>query len=332
MTPKISIIVPIFNAGKYLHPALESVQNQTFADWECICINDGSTDDSSAVVSDFVKHDKRFIAINQINSGVSVARNAGLDAARGEFIAFLDQDDMLTPGALEHFMELADKYNADMVRVRCTQVPDKFEVSSAGKYFNPTPKVAFYAENPHLAFMHNDKRRKRHEAWCYVWLCMFRASAVKGIRFPAELRHGSEDSMYMLQVMDIIKNYVQSDAIKYLYRRSDISTTFHEKSLNVLLIDRFAYLMPFVAAYAKKCRHPEWCEYIYAKETNAMYRYLVRKSIRKGQHIARAREVLGGIVDTPVFRPGHLTWKRRAYLWLFMNGYVRLLKVLLRIS
>jgi len=332
MTPKITIIIPIYNAGKYLRPALESLKYQTFTDWECICVNDGSTDDSSAVVSSFAKSDQRFIPINQINSGVSAARNAGLDAARGEFIAFLDQDDLLSPGALEHFMELADKYNADMVRVRCTKIPENFEVNGAAKFFKSKPKVEFYAENPHLAFIQNDRKKRRHDTWCWVWLCMFRASAVKGIRFPKELRNGGEDNIFMLYAIDRIKNYVQSDAIKYLHRRSAISTTnSRNKAIPLSLIDRFSYGMPLLAAYSKQCRRHEWCDYVYRKETRRMYKVLVRDAVRKNQHIERARKVLGGIVDTPVFRPEYLNVKYRLYLRLFMHGHVKLLKVLTRL-
>ncbi|MCL1786066.1 MAG: glycosyltransferase family 2 protein, partial [Alphaproteobacteria bacterium] len=330
-TPRISIIVPIYNAGKYLRPALESVQHQTFDNWECICVNDGSTDDSSAVVSEFAKSDKRFVPLNQINSGVSAARNAGLDAARGEFIAFLDQDDMLTPGALEHFVEMADKFNADLVRVRCTKIPDKFDLASAGKFFCPNPRVEFYPENPHIAFMRNDRKKLKYNTWCWVWLCMFRASAIKGIRFPKELRNGGEDNIFMLEAIDKIRNMVQSDAIKYLHRRSAISTTLNKKVVSISLIYRFIHGMPLLAAFAKVCRNNDWCEYIYKKETVRMYKVLVRDTVRKNQHIQTAREVLGGIVDTPVFKPEYLNIKHRAYLWLFMKGYVRLLKVLTRI-
>ncbi|MCL2737802.1 MAG: glycosyltransferase family 2 protein [Alphaproteobacteria bacterium] len=330
MTPKISIILPVYNAGKYLADALESVKNQTYTDWECVCVNDGSTDGSESVIAEFVKHDKRFVLVNQSNGGVSSARNAGLDAARGEFIAFLDHDDLLTPGALEHFMRLADAYNADMVRVRCTKIPEKFQLASAGKFFNPRPRVEFYAENPHIAFIKNDRKQRRNDTWCWVWLCMFRATAIKGIRFPKDLRAGGEDNVFMLEAIDRVRNYVQSNAIKYLHRRSAISTTLNKKVMPISLVERFIYGMPILAAFSRKCRRSEWCEYIYRKETRRMYKTLVRNVVRKNQHIERSREVLGQIIDTPVFRPEYLNIKSRAYLRLFMNGHVRLLKIITR--
>jgi glycosyltransferase involved in cell wall biosynthesis len=91
--PTISIIIPVYNAEKYLNKCLESVINQTLKDIEIICINDGSTDNSLDILQKYAKQDNRFIIINQDSSGAGVARNAGLDKAQGEYLAFLDSDD-----------------------------------------------------------------------------------------------------------------------------------------------------------------------------------------------------------------------------------------------
>lgn len=93
----ISIIIPAYNISSWLSATLHSVQAQTFADWECIIIDDGSTDNPAACIPD----DPRFRLIRQANAGVSTARNRGLDEARGALIAFLDGDDIWHPQALE---------------------------------------------------------------------------------------------------------------------------------------------------------------------------------------------------------------------------------------
>ena len=95
--PKISIIIPAYNVSPWLGSTLRSVQAQTFQDWECIIIDDGSTDDPASCIPD----DPRFRLIRQANAGVSTARNRGLDEARGALIAFLDGDDIWHPQALE---------------------------------------------------------------------------------------------------------------------------------------------------------------------------------------------------------------------------------------
>ncbi|GGC65073.1 hypothetical protein GCM10011387_18380 [Pedobacter quisquiliarum] len=101
-TPVISIIVPAYNYARYLRAALNSVSEQSFTNWECIIVDDGSTDDTEVVVGDFIsKHpDQQFRYVYIPNSGTSVAKNTGIDFARGKYIQFLDADDLLSPEKL----------------------------------------------------------------------------------------------------------------------------------------------------------------------------------------------------------------------------------------
>ena len=91
--PKISIIVPVYKVEQYLRRCLDSIAAQTFTDWECILIDDGSPDASGKICDEYAECDGRFRVIHQENKGVSAARNAGLDAAQGEWIGFVDSDD-----------------------------------------------------------------------------------------------------------------------------------------------------------------------------------------------------------------------------------------------
>ena len=100
-----SVIIPVYNVEKYLHDCLDSVLNQTFRDWEAICVNDGSTDSSAAIAEGYALKDHRFKVIAQSNGGLSSARNTGMAAAQGENILFLDSDDWLEPNALEILSE-----------------------------------------------------------------------------------------------------------------------------------------------------------------------------------------------------------------------------------
>ena len=93
---KVSIIVPIYNVEPYLSSCLASCLNQTLKDIEIICVNDGSTDHSLEIVKEFQKADRRIRIIDKENGGLSSARNAGITAARGEWLVFLDSDDMLS--------------------------------------------------------------------------------------------------------------------------------------------------------------------------------------------------------------------------------------------
>ena len=92
---KFSIIVPVYNVAPYLRECLDSVLAQTCPDWECICVNDGSTDGSGAILDEYAAMDSRFRVIRQANAGVSAARNAALEAAKGEWLGFVDGDDTI---------------------------------------------------------------------------------------------------------------------------------------------------------------------------------------------------------------------------------------------
>ena len=114
--PCISFIVPIYNMERLLPRALRSLQAQTLTDFEAILINDGSKDGSAALCAQAAAEDARFRFIDQPNGGVAAARNAGLDAARGEYIFFLDPDDWVEPDAAEVLYRAARDANADCVQ------------------------------------------------------------------------------------------------------------------------------------------------------------------------------------------------------------------------
>jgi glycosyltransferase involved in cell wall biosynthesis len=92
-SPKISVIIPVYNTEKYLRQCLDSVVNQTLKDIEIICINDGSTDNSLQILNEYANRDSRFIILQQKNAGSAIARNSGLRIVRGKYFAFIDADD-----------------------------------------------------------------------------------------------------------------------------------------------------------------------------------------------------------------------------------------------
>ena len=108
ISPTITVIIPCYNQGQYLPEALESIYKQTFTDWECIIVNDGSTDQTEAVALSFCNKDSRFIYIKQENQGTSAAKNAGIRLARGSWIQFLDSDDYIAPNKFELSLQLLE--------------------------------------------------------------------------------------------------------------------------------------------------------------------------------------------------------------------------------
>lgn len=106
---KISVIVPVYNCEKYITRCLDSITSQTFTDFECIVVDDGSSDRSSAICDKYAEQDARFSVIHQKNDGMSVARNAGIDTCNGEWIAFVDSDDWCEPTMLEDMYNTVQK-------------------------------------------------------------------------------------------------------------------------------------------------------------------------------------------------------------------------------
>ena len=121
---KISIVIPVYNVEEYLALSLASAMTQTYEDIEIVCVNDGSTDKSLEILEAAQAKDSRIQIITKRNGGLSSARNAGIDAAKGEYICFLDSDDLLEPEACETIIEVFDDTNADIVTYGATAYPE----------------------------------------------------------------------------------------------------------------------------------------------------------------------------------------------------------------
>ncbi|WP_251213100.1 glycosyltransferase family 2 protein [Adlercreutzia murintestinalis] len=113
--PKVSLLIPIYNVETYLHECLDSAAAQTLHDIEIICINDGSTDSSRAIINEYLA-DPRFRVIDKPNSGYGASMNQGLDAATGEYIGILEPDDFIEPDMMELYYQTAQEHHADMVK------------------------------------------------------------------------------------------------------------------------------------------------------------------------------------------------------------------------
>ena len=113
-TPTVSIIIPVYNVVRYVKSCIQSILDQSFTDYEAIIVNDGSTDDSMAIVQSLIKDDQRFRIINQANAGLGPARNTGITAAKGNYLAFVDSDDTVHKDYLLCLYQTITQYQADM--------------------------------------------------------------------------------------------------------------------------------------------------------------------------------------------------------------------------
>lgn len=115
MNKKVSIIVPIYNKGNKLNKCLDSLINQTYKNFEVILINDGSNDNSGEICDYYKNIDNRFVVVHKINEGVSLARNIGIDLSNGDYLIFVDGDDIVKPNMLEEMVDNLEKSQAEVL-------------------------------------------------------------------------------------------------------------------------------------------------------------------------------------------------------------------------
>ena len=141
--PLISVVIPAYNAELFLDETLESVLSQTYENWECIIVNDGSTDNTESVAKKWCEKDSRFRLTNKENGGLSSARNWGIKESKAEYIAFLDADDILTSDSLEVRINVLIEQNVDLVATKLQHFTDKLPKVSKN---NARQDVLYYAK------------------------------------------------------------------------------------------------------------------------------------------------------------------------------------------
>lgn len=192
----VSVIVPVYNVGKYLGRCIDSILAQTFTDFELILVDDGSTDDSGKICDEYAKHDSRIKVIHQENGGVSSARNRGLDECKGRWIAFIDSDDWVDSNYLETLLKgVEEGYEISRAEVE--------EITEKG-----VRKLSFIQEDVRV-------RGKEFEEYIYKFLRATDGSVVWGglfdrkkieesnLRFDCDLKVG-EDSLFVYQYIYLL--------------------------------------------------------------------------------------------------------------------------------
>lgn len=204
---KLSVIIPIYNAQKHLKQCLNSIQNQSFKDFEVILINDGSTDNSLSICDLFAKDDKRFKVFSFNNRGVSVARNEGILKAKGEWITFIDSDDYILPFYFEPILKAE---NADWILVNVQREINssvREYLSLNEKYYTLEDFVQNYTLYPHFPS---------------PWGRFFRKGVIfqNNIKYNPKLKFG-EDAVFNLKYLSCCKEIYTANCTAYIYREME---------------------------------------------------------------------------------------------------------------
>lgn len=229
MEDLISIIVPIYNAEKYIEKCIESILSQTYKNLEIILIDDGSPDKCGDICDKYAKEDKRIKVIHKKNEGVSVARNIGIDTSNGKWIAFIDADDWIEKEYICDLINKAKEQNADIALCTYNRVTGK----NIEKINNVSKKKEFNAEE-YLIMALNPQT-----GFGYSWIKLFKKSIIKDTRFDGSLLV-AEDALFNIQISKNMNKAVALSENLYNYRNNENSVVkkfddkYADKYLNAM--------------------------------------------------------------------------------------------------
>lgn len=219
-TPVISVIIPVYNVEKYLRRCLDSVLNQSFHDIEVICIDDGSTDSSLSILREYAAKDARVRVLAQSNRGVSAARNAGLDAAEGTWVTFVDSDDEVLPDMYETLSAQAGDEDAVYFSAE--------ELIMDGDRLTPVHSSYFDVTSSGVSIVNDDEISRFSMV---VWDKLFRREKIESIhlRFPEGLYF--EDNVFIINFFSLHHKvrFLQKKLYRYFRRSDSITGIAHAK-------------------------------------------------------------------------------------------------------
>lgn len=238
---KVSIIVPAYNNEKYVLECLSSIKEQGLCNYECIVIDDGSTDNTGNLCDGFAKANPNFIVIHQANAGVSAARNKGIESAAGDYITFVDSDDLIAPNAYKNALSIIDQKKCD---VYCFGL------------------AAFFAGQEPRPYYFRESSLNNMFIKCPVYMngvCnkIFRTDLLRdnGIRFNSRIKT-SEDFIVSFEALSLAKKTVYTNQPDYLYRQNPSSVTrnYEKVTTRRARSDENACVVSELRAFAKKNR------------------------------------------------------------------------------
>lgn len=240
-TVQVSVVIPVYNVEKYLDACVRSVLGQTYADFELILVDDGSTDGSPALCDGYAAADSRVRVIHQKNGGLSAARNAGIRQAKGQYITFVDSDDFVSPVYIERLYRTIVEADADLCMGDIRRVSEK-----------ATPEAeepGAFADKPPVVFDNEEVIREVygtafHGADFVSYAKLYRTDLFRenAIEFPVGKLH--EDTFTTYKLMYFSKKILYLDEVLYFYRMREGSITnsaFSARRLDMLLGTRAVY-------------------------------------------------------------------------------------------
>lgn len=231
MEAKAAIIVPVYNTEKYLLECLKSIQAQSYRNFICIVINDGSTDDSGTIAHEFAKADSRFLIFDQPNGGVSKARNYALDLfaemnEQPKYLCFLDSDDIIEPIYLEVLVEALETYGADQASGGICYYFKNTSISHSARQ-----GIDIIGQNDAIDHLFSKEKYSVPDFCAFLGLAnkLFRYELLKDLRFRVDLKM-AEDAFFYFSLLPKLHRIALVGSLVYLYRQR-VSSSIHSVNL-----------------------------------------------------------------------------------------------------
>lgn len=229
MKINVSIIIPVYNTGEYLHKCIQSVLNQSLKNIELIIIDDGSTDNSGNICDEYAKKDHRVTVIHKKNEGVSIARDAGIMSAKGEYIGFVDSDDWIDKTMYEDMYNKAKEKNCGIVMCDARTIYDEKE-SEADTIIQLNQSVLLDKKNIHPSLL--------TEVAGSAWRCIYNRELLHGnnILFPAGLKF-SEDRIFNIYAFGYTEKvyYMKTSYYNRYIRKGSAVNKYYDKMMDIVL-------------------------------------------------------------------------------------------------
>lgn len=251
MEKKISIIIPIYNMEQYLEKCLDTVLEQTYSNLEIILINDGSKDNSGKICDEYKNKDSRIVVIHKENGGVSEARNVGIQSATGDYIGFIDPDDLVEKNMFEVLLSTAVSNDADLSMCGFKQIDEDNQETDVYRE-SEEPRIIGRKEAQLKYFEGYDKA----VIYTVPWNKLYRRDLIKGHSFKKGIRH--EDEIWSTQLLYDAKKIAYTPELLYRYRcrKESMMGQFHANRFH--LFDAYLFKMRF---FEKKQEWELWNRY-----------------------------------------------------------------------
>lgn len=309
MKDKISIIIPIYNAARYLNRCLDNVLRQSYTNWECTLVVDGSKDESGSICDEYANKDPRFTVIHKANQGVSAARNTGIQASTGKWLYFCDADDELMLNGLQTLLDAMTTSKCDIVFGGYVECNEEGEVIDS-----PRSEVhkTLSREEAILRLYH--AKNCNYEG--YLWCKLFKAEVVtaNNLRFAEDICF-NEDRLFVMQYLTCIKNGVIYDSTPVYRYYHHLSSAFWgaEKKWNPRYVtDLRAYVRMYELV----------CTITTDKYLHILARNGIRSSIRKIRRLMGEHQIKEPLTEQEILLTkkkylglGYQVWRLFYKIW-----------------